>query len=79
MGKAKKVLENVKFCKDAYDVAKTSDCLLVLTEWNEFKELDFKKLKKLLHQPVIVDGRNVYDPKRMKKMGFRYSGIGRKL
>jgi len=79
MDKAKKVLENVKFCKDAYDAAKTSDCLLVLTEWNEFKELDFKKLKKLLHQPVIVDGRNVYDPKRMKKMGFRYSGIGRKL
>ena len=63
--------------KDAYDVARGADCLAILTEWNEFKELDFRRLKKLLKQPLIVDGRNIYDPKRMRKLGFRYVGIGR--
>jgi len=78
MGKAKGILGNdVKFCKDAYEVAKDSDCLLIVTEWNEFKELDFKKIKKLMRQPIIIDGRNIYDPKEMKKLGFKYVGIGR--
>jgi UDPglucose 6-dehydrogenase len=78
MGKAKAVLgESVKFCKDAYQVSEDSDCLLVVTEWNEFKDLDFKRIKKLMKQPIIVDGRNIYDPKEMKKLGFKYVGIGR--
>lgn len=77
MNKAKKVLHDVKFCKDAYDVAKGSHCLVILTEWNEFKELDFKKIKKLLNQAIIIDGRNIYDPVKMKQMGFHYTGIGR--
>ncbi len=78
MAKARKQLKgNVKFCKDAYEAAKDSDCLVISTEWNEFKELDFKKIKKLMRQPVIVDGRNIYNPAEMKKMGFRYAGIGR--
>lgn len=70
--------KSVEFCKDAYAVAKNSDCLVIVTEWNEFKELDFKKLKKIMRQPVIVDGRNIYDPKEIKKMGFRYVGMGRR-
>lgn len=74
---ARKIFKDIKFCKDVYETAKGSDCLVVLTEWNEFKEIDFKKIKKLLKQPVIVDGRNIYDPAKMKKMGFRYIGIGR--
>ncbi|MDP3804170.1 MAG: UDP-glucose/GDP-mannose dehydrogenase family protein [Candidatus Omnitrophota bacterium] len=79
MEKAKDVLgKKVKFCKDAYEAAKNSDCLLVATEWNEFKELDFKKIKRLMRQPIIVDGRNIYDPSEMKKLGFTYVGIGRK-
>lgn len=82
MSKAKTELSefarSVEFCKDAYAVAKNSDCLVVVTEWNEFKELDFKKLKKIMRQPVIVDGRNIYDPKEVKKMGFRYVGMGRR-
>ena len=79
MKKAKDVLgKQVKFCKDAYEAARHSDCLLVATEWNEFKELDFKKIKKLMRQPIIVDGRNIYDPSEMKKLGFTYVGIGRK-
>lgn len=78
MGKAKDALgESVKFCKDAYETAKDSDCLLVATEWNEFKKLDFKRIKKLMRQPIIVDGRNIYDPKEMKMLGFKYVGIGR--
>lgn len=78
MDKARIALgEGVKFCKDPYQVAKDSDCLLVVTEWNEFKELDFKKIKKLMRQPIIIDGRNIYDPEEMKKLGFKYIGIGR--
>ena len=74
---ARKIFKDIKFCKDVYDAARGSDCLLILTEWNEFKELDFKKIKKLLKQPVVVDGRNIYEPAKMKKMGFRYAGVGR--
>lgn len=78
MPKARTVLgKGVIFCKDAYQAAKESDCLLISTEWNEFKELDFKKIKKLMRQPVIVDGRNIYDPKEMGRLGFRYVGVGR--
>ncbi|MDB4349466.1 UDP-glucose/GDP-mannose dehydrogenase family protein [Omnitrophica bacterium] len=78
MKKAKGILKGVTFCKDPYDVAGKSDCLLVVTEWNEFKELDFKRIKKLLRQPLIIDGRNMYEPKKMKRLGFKYIGIGRK-
>lgn len=78
MDRAKRELPGVQFCKSPYGVARNSDCLVVVTEWNEFKELDFKKIKKLLKQPLIIDGRNIYDPGKMKKLGFRYVGIGRK-
>lgn len=78
MDKAKALLKDgVKFCKDAYAAADGSDCLVVVTEWDEFKELDFKKIKGLMRQPVIIDGRNIYDPVEMKKAGFRYFGMGR--
>ncbi len=77
MGKARLQLKNVEYCKDSYSVCKGSDCLVILTEWNEFKELDLKKVKKLLSQPVVVDGRNIYDPAKMKQLGFRYFSIGR--
>jgi hypothetical protein len=62
MGKAKGLIKDVEFCKDAYDVCKGSDCLAILTEWSEFKEMDLKKVKKLLRQPVIVDGREMLVP-----------------
>ena len=70
--------KGVEFCKDAYQVSKNSDCLAVLTEWNEFKELDFRKIKKSMRQAAIVDGRNIYDPVELKKIGFRYTGMGRR-
>jgi len=79
MDKAKAVLgKKVKFCKDAYEVCRDSDCLLFLTEWDEFKELDFLRVKKLLKRPLVIDGRNIYDHKRMEKLGFSYVGIGRR-
>jgi len=78
MEKTKEVLKDVTFCRNPYEACKGSDCLLVVTDWNEFKELDFNRIKKLLKRPVIVDGRNIYDPKKMGKLGFTYIGIGRK-
>ena len=77
MPEAAHLLPDVKLCKDPYEAARGADCLAVLTEWNEFKELDFKRLKKLLRQPLVVDGRNIYEPKRMRTLGFRYVSIGR--
>ena len=79
MPRAGKVLKkSVEFCPDAYQAAKGSDCLIIITEWNEFKELDFKKIKNIMRQPIIIDGRNIYDPKEMKRLGFKYTGMGRK-
>jgi len=77
MEKAKESLKGVTFAKDAYDACKDADCLLILTEWSDFKGADFKRVKKLLNQPLVVDGRNLYDPAVMKKMGFRYISMGR--
>lgn len=75
--KASSILSKVKFCKDAYEAASGSDCLVVVTEWNEFKKLDFARIKRIMKQPIIVDGRNIYEPQDLKKMGFRYIAVGR--
>lgn len=78
MGSAKEIIgSSVRFCKDPYEVSKQSDCLVVLTEWDEFKELDFSRIKTLLRQPLVIDGRNIYDPAKMKRLGFKYIGMGR--
>jgi len=74
---AKKMIKGVKYVKNAYEVAENAECLVVLTEWNEFKELDLKKIKSLMKSPNIVDGRNIYDPDLVKKLGFNYTGVGR--
>ncbi|MFH0771029.1 MAG: UDP-glucose/GDP-mannose dehydrogenase family protein [Candidatus Omnitrophota bacterium] len=79
MGKARALpeLKGVKFCADAYEAVRNSDCAVIVTEWNEFKELDLMRLKKLLRQAVIIDGRNIYEPAKMKQAGFKYFSIGR--
>ncbi|MFH1563261.1 MAG: UDP-glucose/GDP-mannose dehydrogenase family protein [Nitrospirota bacterium] len=77
MERAKQILKNVTFCKDPYEVAEGIDCLVVMTEWNEFKEIDLVKVKAMMTNPVIIDGRNIYDPAKMKELGFVYHGIGR--
>jgi UDPglucose 6-dehydrogenase len=69
----------IEICEDVYDMADGCDALVVVTEWNEFKQLDLEKLKGLLKSPVIYDGRNIYDPSLMKQMGFAYRAIGRGL
>ena len=71
------LFRGVKFCRGVYEAARGADCLAVMTEWNEFKDLDFARIKKLMRQPVIMDGRNIYNPEELKKLGFRYIGIGR--
>lgn len=74
---ARPLLPAVEFFDDPYELAKGCDALMVVTEWNEFKQLDLEKIKSLLKAPVIFDGRNIYDPKLMKEMGFTYRSIGR--
>jgi UDPglucose 6-dehydrogenase len=69
--------KNIEFCSDVYDAAKSADCIALMTEWNEFKEVDWKKIKKGMVHPFILDGRNIYDPKKLRDLGFTYEGIGR--
>lgn len=76
---AKKIFSNVniEYCKNPYETVKDADCLIIVTEWNEFRNLDLNKVKSLLRQSNIVDGRNVFEPDEMKKLGFNYISIGR--
>jgi len=74
---AKNVLKNVKFFQNPYETIRDCDALIVATEWNEFRNLDMRAVKILLKNPIIIDGRNIYDPKEMKELGFIYIGIGR--
>ncbi|MDO9348209.1 MAG: nucleotide sugar dehydrogenase, partial [Anaerolineales bacterium] len=74
---ARGILPAVEMFEDPYQMAKGCDALVVVTEWNEFKQLDLERIKGLLNKPVIFDGRNIYDPARMKALGFTYRGIGR--
>jgi len=69
----------VEIFDDVYKMAQGCDALVVVTEWNEFKQLDLEKLRGLLECPVIYDGRNIYDPRLMKEMGFAYRAVGRGL
>ena len=78
MPNAKKILKKVKYGQNAYSVVKGADVLCLVTEWEEFQSLNFKKVKRLMEKPVIVDGRNFYDPRKLRKLGFTYLGMGRK-
>ncbi len=77
MERAKSCLKNITYAKNSYDAMKGADALLILTEWEEFGQLDLKKVKQLLNNAVIFDGRNMYQHKEMKKLGFQYHSIGR--
>ena len=69
--------DRITYCQHGYDALAGADALAVVTEWNEFREPDFKKMKKLMQAPVIIDGRNIYDPRQVRDLGFTYSSIGR--
>jgi UDPglucose 6-dehydrogenase len=77
MAVARMILKDVAYAKDPYEAAKRADALVILTEWNEFKELNLERIKKLLKRPLIFDGRNMFDSKRMKELGFDYISVGR--
>lgn len=74
---AKKLFKEIEYGKDAYDVAKESDALLIITEWNQFRNLDLNRLKKLMKTPVFIDLRNIYDAPKVREMGFKYFAVGR--
>jgi UDPglucose 6-dehydrogenase len=78
MDNAKHVLNGgVIFAKDAYGAARKADAIAVLTEWNEFRALDLDRLRRVMRRPVVVDGRNIWEPAEMRERGFVYKGIGR--
>jgi len=74
---AKKIFKNITYCADPYAVAKGCDCLLLLTEWDEFKHLNFNKIATVMKQPLLFDGRNFYNDKNLEETGFEYHGVGR--
>jgi len=75
--RSRMLLPEVEYFKNAYEVADGADALVLVTEWNEFRQLDMARIKQLMRRPVVVDGRNIYDPVLMKSLGFTYRGIGR--
>ncbi|MEW6516909.1 MAG: UDP-glucose/GDP-mannose dehydrogenase family protein [candidate division FCPU426 bacterium] len=78
MEHASRLLPGVKLTDTAYAAVEGAHCLVILTEWNEFKEMDLARVKELMRSPLIVDGRNIYDPAKVKALGFTYRGIGRR-
>ncbi|MCD6577015.1 MAG: UDP-glucose/GDP-mannose dehydrogenase family protein [Anaerolineaceae bacterium] len=76
MENAAKELPEITLCKDPYETAAGADALILTTEWNEFKQLDFRKIYPLMRTPILVDGRNQWDSKQLREIGFTYFGIG---
>lgn len=77
MENARSLLPEVEMASDPYTLAKGCDALVVITEWNEFKNLDLERIRSAMKTPMLVDGRNIYDPTEMRSLGFTYRGIGR--
>jgi UDPglucose 6-dehydrogenase len=71
------VLSGVQLCEDPYELAVLCDAVMVVTEWNEFKQIDLLRMKQSMRKPVVIDGRNIYDPEKMDELGFIYRGVGR--
>jgi UDPglucose 6-dehydrogenase len=79
MDEAARIMPGVTYCEDAYKVAKDSDAIILVTEWDEFKALNLKKMASLMVRPVMVDSHNIYNPEEMMRAGFLYDGIGRRI
>jgi len=77
MENTKSVFPHITYGANAYEVATGADALVIVTEWNEFKNLNFERLSALMARPLILDGRNLYDPERLRRLGFEYHSIGR--
>ena len=74
---AQRLLPPITYANDPYEAINGADAVLLLTEWNVFKQVDFTKVKSLMNAPVLFDGRNLYDPQEMEKLGFTYRAVGR--
>ena len=79
MPNASKILQKVTLCETPYQVAENADALLLATHWNEFKQLDFIRIHNIMHQAVLVDGRNLWDAEPLRALGFKYIGVGRAI
>lgn len=77
MDNAKRILKGVTYAVDSYDAAKDADIIIVVTEWNEFVNLDLVKIRDNMKKAIIIDARNIYDPQKLKSLGFIYQGVGR--
>jgi len=78
MDNTQKILPSLTYCQDEYDTARNSYALVILTEWNQFRNIDLSKIKKLLKSPILIDLRNLYEAPTLKSLGFIYEGVGRK-
>lgn len=77
MDNARRIFDGIEYCSDAYEVAVDADVLVVATEWNQFRNLDLEQVRDSMRSPIVVDLRNIYDPKKMATLGFTYDCIGR--
>jgi UDPglucose 6-dehydrogenase len=78
-GNARTMLPSgVTYCESPYEAATGADAVALVTEWNEFKFLNLERLRSVLRRPLIFDGRNLWEPERMRRLGFEYHSIGRK-
>ena len=82
IGEARKVLadysDHITYCDKSYEACEGSDGLVLVTEWNEFRNPDFERVRSLLSRPVVFDGRNIYNPGLLRELGFNYFGVGRR-
>lgn len=72
-----KIFPDIGYCANSYEVAAGADALIIVTEWNEFKSLNFDRISSIMAKPLIFDGRNMYDPEQMRRLGFEYHSVGR--
>ncbi len=77
MERARQMVSGEVFCENAYQVAEGAEALVLVTDWNQFKQLDMARIKAAMASPLLIDGRNIYDPEQMRRLGFDYVGVGR--
>jgi len=77
MDRARAILPQIEYAETAYDAAKDAEALLIATEWDEFRRLDWDRIRDAMARPLIVDGRNLLSPREMKDRGFEYRSFGR--
>ena len=77
MKEAEEMFPDFKYVKNAYEACEGADVVVLFTEWNQYRALDFERIKSVIKTPIFVDLRNVYDPEKIRTAGFQYYGVGR--